>query len=297
MEEVWREISLYPNYEISNFGNVRNKKTLLNIKQSLSGKYKTVGIINFENNRKTVLVHRIVAITFIENIDNKKTVNHIDLNTLNNHVSNLEWATMKEQNQHKFKLKNNKDNHNSGKRKIWRLSQENKDKLELFDSITDAAKWAYNNNLTNEKILDEKAFKNISKNIKRSFKNRVIYNHYWLFDDNEIVLTEDWYPISPHLISNNEGYSISKTGKIKNKYNRITEGYLEPTGYKRIHIGDKLYRINRLMALVFLKNPENKPMVNHIDGDKSNNKLDNLEWVTSSENQLHCINILGKKRN
>ncbi len=55
----------------------------------------------------------------------------------------------------------------------------------------------------------------------------------------------------------------------------------------------KQYRVNRLMWLTFIPNPENKPIVNHKDWNKQNNNLDNLEWVTHSENQIHAYRYLG----
>jgi len=102
--EVWKTIKEFEKYEVSNYGNIRNKikNTLLKISITPDG----YQYLNLTKNKKqyTFRVHRIVAIAFIENIYNKPTVNHINGIKTNNIVKNLEWATRKEQSQHCLKL-------------------------------------------------------------------------------------------------------------------------------------------------------------------------------------------------
>lgn len=60
-------------------------------------------------------------------------------------------------------------------------------------------------------------------------------------------------------------------------------------GYASVRLPDQNYLIHRLVAEAFIPNPQNKPQVNHKDGNKRNNNVDNLEWVTARENNLHAI--------
>lgn len=88
-------------------------------------------------------------------------------------------------------------------------------------------------------------------------------------------------------------YKISNMGRIKSiqqcKEGKIRKTYIKNNGYEQIDLYDlnhnrKKYYVHRLVAQVFIPNPENKPEVNHKDGDISNNNVNNLEWVTSFEN-------------
>ena len=100
----WVEIKTFPLYQITKCGKIRNKisKKNLNISKDNYSPYKKVSLIK-GGKSKNVLYHRLLALTFISNPENKKTVNHKDHNPLNNNLSNLEWSTHSEQNKHKRK--------------------------------------------------------------------------------------------------------------------------------------------------------------------------------------------------
>ena len=99
--EVWKKIEGFENYEVSNYGNVRNIKTNRVLKPDDLRGYKKVLLYN-NGFKKKFQIHRLVAICFIENKQNKPCVNHIDGNPSNNNVKNLEWCTYSENEKHSF---------------------------------------------------------------------------------------------------------------------------------------------------------------------------------------------------
>lgn len=80
-------------------------------------------------------------------------------------------------------------------------------------------------------------------------------------------------------------YSDGRIAKFKGKIMSISN----KTEYAFCRIDNKSYRLHRLVAKAFIPNPLNKPEVNHIDGNKHNNSVDNLEWVTREENIQHAF--------
>lgn len=90
-------------------------------------------------------------------------------------------------------------------------------------------------------------------------------------------------------------YEINREGVLRNvKSKKIIPGYVESNGYRRVKIESKCLggivrsSIHQLVAEAFIPNPDNKPFVNHKDLNKLNNSVDNLEWVTHSENMKHA---------
>jgi len=91
-------------------------------------------------------------------------------------------------------------------------------------------------------------------------------------------------------------YEISNDGQVWIKHGtrkgRVKKPYLD-RGYPKVQLYDgkkyKCFNAHRLVALAFIPNPNKKPCVNHINGEKDDNRVVNLEWVTHSENNQHAV--------
>tara|TARA_B100001175_G_scaffold308698_1_gene309434 strand:+ start:2088 stop:2975 length:888 start_codon:yes stop_codon:yes gene_type:complete len=295
MSEIWRELEGFSKYKFSNTGKVwskhYNKTILFDLKR---GGYARITLINDEKKQKHFSVHRLIALTFIPNPENKPTVNHKNHNRADNRVENLEWATMAEQNNDK--KKQSSEITRCGRTwPVWRCSLDG-EKLEYYEKISDAEKWLYIN-IRAKRTTSGKHISYVCRN-----KRKTAYGFKWIFDTSEekIFENEIWKDIPKEFLKGNIGYKISDQGRIKKSENNgIFKGTIHDAGYKVVTIGSgkgRTHLIHRLVAKVFLPNYYGKPFVNHKDHNKANCKLYNLEWVTASENTKLAVQFYSSKK-
>ena len=223
--------------------------------------------------QKQFLISRLVAKAFIPNPNKFPMVNHINLDRLDNRVSNLEWI-------------NNIGNINHAIENGVQMGKPKK---------------VYQYHIDGNYITEYRSVKDASlqtgigkTNISRAcreWKNAGGYAWYYAEENIEEFIddsSEEW-----RVLSDFPRYSVSWKGQIRNdKSYKI----LHPSPTKQGYIGLKIankdnkqckIKMHRLIAQTFIPNPNNYPVVNHLDENKSNNCVDNLEWVTRSRNSQY----------
>ena len=112
-----------------------------------------------------------------------------------------------------------------------------------------------------------------------------------------ILIMENQEEIWKDVVGYEWMYQISTMGNVRNsRTGYVIKQKLNINGYPTVIIrnssGKKgTLRVHRLIMIAFIDNPHNKPFVNHIDGDKRNNNINNLEWCTAKENSVHAALI------
>jgi HNH endonuclease/NUMOD1 domain len=298
--ETWKIIEQYGRYKASSLGRIKYiaKDHVMTGTRDIEGywHYK----LRTKDGRKNMCAHILVTLAFIPNPLDKPTVNHIDHDKSNNTVANLEWMTYEEQARHKRKHIKNMAKPHGNCQTVWQYDRYGTHVIRKFDSVSDAAK-AVSYDLTAH------GNSTISRAALYNFRNQdskypqAAYGFVWRYDDRcEKINGENWECI-PENISGALGYMASNLGRIKNPVGRISLGY-ECNGYFRMGLLKGFCSVHRLIAEAFAPCAVvrgKKLDVNHIDGNRRNNFVDNLEWTTHSQNCQHAhdtgLNTSGKR--
>lgn len=232
-------------------------------------------VLTKDKKKKKFSIHRLVFITFInENIQKEKVIDHINRIKTDNRVENLREATRSE---------NAKNVDPIVKKSFDPISQYTKDGklIRHWKGI--------------DEILENHPEYNRSHLTQSCNGNKhSAYGYVWEYKDYVYDL-KGYRPVKTDDDRKYSYYMINKNGNVINKHGRpikqiLNEYYDVPLksdcGYRR-H-----FTVHRLVAITFIPNPDNKPLVNHKDENKFNNHKDNLEWTTPSGNSAHS---LGKK--
>jgi HNH endonuclease len=273
-------VEQHDEYEINRAGVIRNCET----KHQLTPNRNPNGYLYIQLNGRTHLLHRLVANAFVSNKDPvaKKLVNHLNGNRGDCRADNLEWCTPSENSLHAITR-----GRPSYCRPVLQLDATTGDVIQEFPSTKAASK-----------AMGMKAAGAVCRSIG---KNKLCATFRWKYKyerPNSLPATslpgELWLTVKDH-----SKYKISNKGRIKNKLTGkllLTQNSgLDGDGYDRVAlcsgsptIQQKVF-IHRLVAEAFLPVPKVEAVfVNHKDLNKRNNSLENLEWVTPSENIEHA---------
>jgi hypothetical protein len=275
-QEEWKKIE-DTTYFVSNFGNIKNGTKGKNLKFNIKSGYAYITI-----QKSAKRVHRLVAFAFIENDEPeaKTQVNHIDGNKLNNNADNLEWIKPSDNVKHAIKTGLFK----TQSRKVHQLDKKGKI-INTYNSIAEASVATNVDNGT------------ITKVCQRNGKNKSAGGYVWKYDDETILCKKDVGEDDPIVkIEGYSNYGVSKSGQI---YSFTRKRYMNQyftDGYNRVHMKndhtgkrDSIV-VHKVVAQTFIPNdkPNIKTEVNHINSIRDDNSVENLEWVTSSENVKHA---------
>ena len=270
--EKWAYIDGYARYQVSSFGNVRNRNTgkLHNIHSERSRKINCVPslmIVSDANKCNHVIISRLVLSSFKPNInaDNEYPI-HLDGDRFNNQLSNLKWS----------------DTTGSNKVKVIATSTDGTDDIH-FDSIKECADHF---NVASDTMSRWCANKAVRSGYQFTFVDSSRYcgkvssleNEDWkLFHESDCYYK---YYISSH----GRVKSVSSNGKERLIKSLFIRGYHSLSGLKS-YIGTR--RISRLVAIHHVENVYNYKYVDHIDCDTLNNHATNLRWVEYDTTQLN----------
>lgn len=272
--EEWKVIEKATNYEISTCGRVKNTTTKRILKPTLNCGYFAI-CLRINNKTTTAFAHRLVATHFIVCPNETHVVNHKDGIKTNNNVENLEWISQSENCKHAFRL----NLHKPTRIGVSQYTLSNAF-IKEYESLLDAEKETgiYNGHISG---------------VCRGVRGRKTAGGYiWKYTS--YIPTTQPLP-EGKIMTEYPNYIITNDGRVYNSQrNKYLVSVKNAGGYMFVSLSDGQARkslcVHRLVSLLFIENPNNYLEVNHIDFDKTNNNVDNLEWISRSDNMKHNFN-------
>lgn len=261
MTETWKALAGFPAYEGSTTGQIRNAAT--KCIRSLTIQKDGYEYVTMRRDGKywSRSIHRLIALTFIDNPDNLPTVNHKNWDRTDNNVDNLEWASRSNQVLHQPRPRNRSK---GSSRPVWKCDVLTRERLFMYGSVRDAAE-----------AMGTKHNSVITSNMSSAF------GYLWCYDE-DCIEGEEWSGLDRTKLY------VSSFGRVRADSGRLITGSKDRNGYVYLHVAGQRCLLHRVVAQVFLETWFGACVVNHKDGNRANNKMDNLECVTQSCNVLHA---------
>ena len=306
------DIPGYTKYRVSEYGNVYSETKAGKFKPpklcTRANGWKYVSLYNNGKKQEEINIHILVAKVFLPVEIELENVRHKDNNFNNNHYSNLEWSGKpKESNIPRGKTVPVPGHDAYIISEYGEVFYTRYGKLFRFAEFYKANGCKYvklNNCYENIHMLVARAFIPIEiemkyvNHIDDDFENNHYSNLEWTDSIEENLPGEIWKEIPDY-----PKYKASTHGRIRSYYPelpKILSLYKDDDGY----LTTKMYnscgerkgaRVNRILGITFIPNPDNLPIIDHIDNDRTNNHLSNLRWVTRKENSENKVETVTGK--
>ena len=290
--EKWRNIPDYDKYQVSSFGNFRNIRNqrirFVNYKSFRErGRRAHITLMTNDNARKTSFVHRLVLSSFHPIQNDALEVNHIDGDPYNNVLENLNWMTRKENMRHAATLgKFGKGvpiqiiHKHSNKPLEFQTMRKCQEYLNRIGKIISSSYISYL--CQNQKCWNDIGFKYLDES-RYIFTIQPEKNEYWRY-----------YQTGKQF----QQYYVSNHGRIKcvrKQKEKLMSQSIQNSGYYSAYVRSA-EAVHRVVAKLFVNNPNDYNMVDHVDGDCWNNHASNLRWIKNCAENMSNTNTKNKIR-